>query len=190
MRIFRPSALRAAAAIWALLAFSTIATSAESCEKQTEFQCINAPDCTLHHRSTTGGDYSCEASANTCEQGFKQKTDTRADCESKAGCIFVPQICYCAPDLLCRCGGGPPSQCQPETVATIDTEQLIFGSDCWIPGEPGAGILPPCDPTVQPPPQAPSVLTDISELTSFAPNLEPSPRWWEFWKSGWGARWE
>jgi hypothetical protein len=67
-----------------------------------------------------------------------------------------------------------------------NVEEVEFGSDCWVPGEPGANILPPCDPMVKPPPQLPMDPIDISELSSF----EPNPRWWEFWKSGWCARWE
>jgi hypothetical protein len=181
MRILSPIALRASAVIWTLFTFSTVATSAESCEKLTELQCINAPDCTLHQRGTTGSDYSCEAPANACEQGFKQKSGTRADCESKAGCVFVPQNCYCAPDVICRCGSGPPSQCQPEIIATLDTEEVTFGSDCWVPGEPGEDILPPCDPNTSSSARAAPVSITAFESSS----LERVPRWWEFWKAGW-----
>jgi hypothetical protein len=170
-----------AAAICALLAFSTVATSAESCEKLTELQCINSADCTLHQRGARGSHYSCEAAANACERGFKQKSGTQADCESKTGCIFVPQSCYCAPDVICRCGGGPPSQCHPEIVATLGNEEAPFGSDCWVPGEPGENILPPCDPSVTPSMRA----APVSATAFDTDEIERIPRWWEFWKPGW-----
>jgi hypothetical protein len=177
MRTFGPTAL----AISLGIALFTTEASANSCENFTELQCINSADCTLHQLGATVAGYVCKAAADLCEKGFKQKSGTRADCESKDGCVFIPQNCYCAPDVICRCGGGPPSQCQPEIIATLDIEEAPFGSDCWVPGEPGENILPPCDPSVSPSTRAAPVSTTAFE----AGTIERLPRWWEFWKPGW-----
>jgi hypothetical protein len=103
-----------------LVAFALFASSAsrsaEPCEQRSELQCISATDCTLHQIGPPGSKYECRDAANACEQGFRQKSGTPEECEAKPGCVFVPQNCYCAPDpdVVCRCGGGPPSQCRPK----------------------------------------------------------------------------
>jgi hypothetical protein len=71
-----------------------------------------------------------------------------------------------------------------DVPSPFDQEPVHF--DCWAPGEPGARVLPSCDPSVTPPPQLPVMLGDLLNFSSF----EPSPRWWEFWKPGWSTIWE
>ena len=104
-----------APAVWMCFAFSSTEASAQSCDELTELRCIAAAECTLHQVADAGNGYVCKVAANMCEHGFKQKSGTRSDCESKTGCVFVPQSCYCAPDVICFCGGGPPSQCRPKS---------------------------------------------------------------------------
>jgi hypothetical protein len=96
----------------------SVASADDPCSKRTELQCIEAVDCTLRQLGPPNSEYSCFESANLCEKNFKQKSDTREDCESKTGCVYIPPSCYCAPDVLCVCGGGPPGQCRPVTNAS------------------------------------------------------------------------
>lgn len=105
--------LQALVVLSTLSVIATAETSAESCEELAELQCIEAADCTLHQDAGRGSAYRCRAAANACERGFEQKSGAPEDCESKAGCVYVPQDCYCAPDVICRCAGGPPRRCLP-----------------------------------------------------------------------------
>ncbi len=60
-------------------------------------------------------------------------------------------------------------------------EELLFGTDCWAPGDPGENVLPPCDPKIVPPTRA----APVSETAFDDTHVERVPRWWEFWKPGW-----
>lgn len=77
----------------------------------TELQCINSAESTLILVGEMTGEYMCRPSEGSCEPGFRQRTDTEESCEAKKGCVFIPGFCYCSPDLVCFCGGGPPPQC-------------------------------------------------------------------------------
>ncbi len=77
----------------------------------TELQCIDSGDWTLVLVGEWSGQYFCRPAEGPCEQGFLQRTDTEGSCEAKQGCVFDPGFCYCPPDLVCFCGGGPPPQC-------------------------------------------------------------------------------
>ena len=90
-------------------------SSIDYCAGNSELACISSPHCTLHLGKEANSGYACKAAANTCEQGFIQESGTPAECEAKRGCTFAPHSCYCPPNLLCRCGGGAPSQCQPSS---------------------------------------------------------------------------
>ena len=61
------------------------------------------------------------------------------------------------------------------------TEEILFGADCWAPGEPGGSVLPPCDPNVVPSARP----VPVSTTTFEALTIEFVPRWWEVWKPGW-----
>jgi hypothetical protein len=78
-----------------------------------ESQCILAAQCTLVLVGETPSSYVCRSAQNPCEAGFIQRTGTEESCEEKEGCLFEPGMCYCPPDLVCVCGGGPPPQCRP-----------------------------------------------------------------------------
>ncbi len=100
-----------------LVLFSGCAGSSHgpTCESASEADCIVSGGCTLVVASERPGDYACVAARNACEEGFLQRDASAEECESKAGCRFVPAECYCPPDLVCVCGGGPPAQCTPAT---------------------------------------------------------------------------
>jgi hypothetical protein len=86
-----------------------------SCARATELACVESTECTLDQVLTENGkSYQCRPDVNECQRGFAQKTGSPEACEAKPGCRFVPASCYCAPDVLCVCGGGPPSQCAKE----------------------------------------------------------------------------
>ena len=36
--------------------------------------------------------------------------DGASECNANSGCEFVPAQCYCAPEVVCICGGGRPPQ--------------------------------------------------------------------------------
>ena len=74
--------------------------------------------------------------------------------------------------LLCTCTFAEESGATNERP-TIENQ---VPADCWAPGEPGADVLPPCDPSVTPVKKDEAVA-----VTTF----EAAPRWWEFWKDDW-----
>lgn len=87
-------------------------TSPESaCFAATESECIASPECTLFLSGGTQPSYRCREAVGPCETGFVQLDGSADSCESKPGCGFEPANCYCAPGLVCVCGGGPPAQC-------------------------------------------------------------------------------
>lgn len=87
---------------------------AVDCAALSELACIDSADCTL--RQEAEGTYACAAPADDCERGFAQRGGRREDCPE--GCDFVPARCYCAPDVTCVCGGGPPASCRQEAAET------------------------------------------------------------------------
>jgi len=94
-----------------LLLWTVCAKSADQCEQLTELQCIESGTCTLEQTGGRDSDYRCRAAKNFCEEGFNQRTGREEECESRSGCVYQPQECYCSPDVLCLCGGGPPATC-------------------------------------------------------------------------------
>jgi hypothetical protein len=84
----------------------------KSCSQATELECIQSTQCTLV-QTQVREKYTCRDSVGRCETGFRQSADhnIQKDCEAKPGCEFKAAKCYCPPDLLCFCGGGPPAQC-------------------------------------------------------------------------------
>ena len=95
---------------FSLLASGAAAGEKAQCGSLGELQCIKSPVCTLVQVKDNG--YQCRAASGKCEAGFIQWGDKQVEsCESKADCKYVPGVCYCSPDVLCRCGGGKPPRC-------------------------------------------------------------------------------
>ncbi len=86
---------------------SAESTAAIACTSLSELACIDSPECTLS--LVEGGRYTCGEPVSECEIGFIQHNASAERCAE--GCTFVPAKCYCAPDVTCICGGGPPAQC-------------------------------------------------------------------------------
>lgn len=78
------------------------------CATLDELGCLDSTDCTL--RQNDDKTYACTTAASECERGFSQRAGRREDCAE--GCNFSPGQCYCSPDVVCVCGGGPPAICQ------------------------------------------------------------------------------
>jgi hypothetical protein len=83
-----------------------------SCSTITELECLHSAECTLVPTEQRGK-YTCRASVGHCEIGFAQEGegDIKQQCEARPGCEFQPGSCFCPPDKVCVCGGGPPAQC-------------------------------------------------------------------------------
>lgn len=115
--------VRAFLCVGSMLACATAPLAGATCADESELQCINSTECTLHQIESKGRkQYVCLPAANSCELGFSQKSGTPQECEAKVGCVFTYQNCYCSPDVLCVCGGGPPSQCrQNESDGSSDS---------------------------------------------------------------------
>ena len=90
---------------------SAWSASALRCGDLTELQCGSSELCTLILVGEMTGEYVCRPPEGPCETGFRQSSDTAESCEAKEDCSYVPGVCYCPPDLVCFCGGGPPPQC-------------------------------------------------------------------------------
>ena len=92
----------------------SIGAEPKTCNEATELECVKSAECTLV-QAEARGKYTCRAAVGRCEIGFRQvaETDIKKECESKAGCEFIPASCFCPPipGLSCTCGGGPPAQC-------------------------------------------------------------------------------
>ena len=84
-----------------------IESASAGCAALSELACIDSAECTL--RQVEGG-YACTDPRSDCEIGFVQRGGRREDCAGE-GCVYQPANCYCAPDVTCVCGGGPPAQC-------------------------------------------------------------------------------
>ncbi|MEO8673897.1 MAG: hypothetical protein ABI411_21515, partial [Tahibacter sp.] len=88
--------------------------SADACAALSELACIQSQDCKLELKGPKAGSgYRCRANANTCESRLIQYQASKDRCEAEASCRFTPANCYCPPDVLCFCGGGPPARCEP-----------------------------------------------------------------------------
>lgn len=84
-----------------------------SCSGLSELDCLKSPICILHQNEKDSS-YQCRGADNRCESGFIQSLHQKSDCETKAGCNYVPANCYCEPNKLCVCGGGTPAMCIPD----------------------------------------------------------------------------
>ncbi len=93
------------------------AETSEACAELSEKGCLDSATCTLVPQAEAQRGYLCREARPPCETDFKQGTDRAEDCVAKSGCTFDPGRCYCAPDVVCICGGGPPPRCIPEGSA-------------------------------------------------------------------------
>jgi len=86
---------------------------AGDCGKLSEQTCIESNKCTLiQNRNKV---YFCIRAISACEMGFVQWGETsQSSCISNKECRFVPQSCYCPPNVICRCSGGKPAMCVSE----------------------------------------------------------------------------
>lgn len=84
------------------------------CQELGEKACLDSPTCTLVQEDGARRGYRCREASPPCETGFLQGSSTAGECSAKAGCVFDPGHCYCPPDVVCVCGGGPPPGCVAE----------------------------------------------------------------------------
>ena len=89
------------------------------CFVATESRCLASAKHTLWQ---DGQRYVCRRAVSECERGFVQEKHGPEDCEALGECEFVPGQCYCPPQVVCVCGGGPPSRC---TVAGDDVSEGV-----------------------------------------------------------------
>lgn len=80
--------------------------------------CLESAVCTLELAAASQSsavEYSCRAARGYCETGFRQIIDNRDVCDSRAGCDYITEPCFCPPDprILCLCSGGAPPTCIP-----------------------------------------------------------------------------
>jgi len=106
-RKFVPSQMENKAATSAFMATAPT----PSCESLPILDCLESLQCTLTTKDTG---YVCRKADNHCEQDFSQKTGTAEQCTAKPNCQFIPGKCFCPPDVICVCGGGPPRMCVPK----------------------------------------------------------------------------
>lgn len=78
------------------------------CAQKNELECYRArPSCVLEQVGPKDKrTYICRDPRNACE---KLSHDA---CQKDAKCAWDPGFCYCPPNMMCYCGGGPPSQCR------------------------------------------------------------------------------
>jgi hypothetical protein len=81
------------------------------CRDLSESECIDSAACNLVQPDGPDTPYICGSPEDHCGSLFRQRDGSKSTCESKPGCTFVEQQCYCAPETTCVCSGGPPSQC-------------------------------------------------------------------------------
>ena len=90
--------------------------------------------------------------------------------------------------VVANAGGDEADLTSPDPLVSPNAEH----HDCWALGEPGAGLLPPCnpdnDPDAVPAPEF-VLIPESGSVTSFGSNdLEDiCPSWWQFWMSDWIA---
>jgi hypothetical protein len=111
-------ALRRRALGSGLPAQPNVADETVLCVSLSQAACLRSTQCTLAFEGPeqdTTSVYICRPSLSSCEQGFIQQTQGKAECEAKPGCRFKPGSCFCPSGMTCVCGGGPPPQCMRST---------------------------------------------------------------------------
>ncbi len=107
-----PAAVSFAVIVVALLsgfAVPTLAVAALDCTKLEQLECMTERQCAF--TGSFGGN-ACETTADPCEIAWQELRDTQASCEAMTSCRFVPrELCYCPPNVDCKCGGGAPDRC-------------------------------------------------------------------------------
>ena len=86
------------------------------CGAMQPLACLDSAVCTLDlvtSSQPSAGDFRCRAARGPCESGFRQATDGPKECESREGCDYFAEPCFCPPDpeILCFCAGGAPPSC-------------------------------------------------------------------------------
>jgi hypothetical protein len=82
-----------------------------SCLDLSESECIDSAACTLTQPDGVNTAYVCGSPPDHCGSLFRQRDGAKSACETKTGCEFVEPACYCPPEQVCSCSGGPPRQC-------------------------------------------------------------------------------
>ena len=72
------------------------------------------------------------------------------------------------------------SHADPSSTAT--PEELPPIHDCYAPGEPGEGVLPPCDPTQGDGRRRATPDATVTFADEELEILGDAPPWWRFWK--------
>lgn len=78
-----------------------------------QMACLDSPTRMLVASSMSVTGYRCRPANNHCEQGFVQSEHRGTECESKPGCAFYAERCFCPPGAICVCAGGAPPTCRP-----------------------------------------------------------------------------
>jgi len=92
-----------------LFAASSI-SSANECVSLNEQSCLESKTCLLKQKPDKT--YSCIKAIAKCEIGFIQwGENSESSCTNKNECRYISANCYCAPKVICRCGGGKPAMC-------------------------------------------------------------------------------
>ena len=81
------------------------------CAELTEQECLDSPGHTLVIAADDGG-YQCRVARDQCESGFIQSKHGIGECGADSSCEYETSRCYCPPDVVCICGGGPPGRCR------------------------------------------------------------------------------
>ena len=75
------------------------------CDQLGETACIETHDCVLELGPNDS--YQCRPTRNHCERMVDPES-----CIEDDSCAWDPGFCYCPPEVLCGCGGGPPPVCR------------------------------------------------------------------------------
>jgi len=84
----------------------------KNCALLSHNACLDSEECSLILNEQK--QLVCKRSMNHCDVGFIQRSDTKESCETKQGCVYVSEPCFCPPGIFCVCSGGQLSQCQPQ----------------------------------------------------------------------------
>jgi len=97
------------------------AKAVENCEQLSHSACLGSEQCSLvvNEMINDPKTFVCRRSTNRCDTGFVQHSDTKESCESRPGCAYISDPCFCPPDVTCICNGGPPPQCHPRKNGTL-----------------------------------------------------------------------
>jgi len=107
-----------------------------SCALRDELDCLRLGGCVLEQSPDTGA-YLCRDPLNPCEAVDGACFDDLYACE------WFPGFCYCPPDVLCGCGGGPPPACRaPDQIIRCGPLALNCGAGdtCCIPDGASTGV--------------------------------------------------